>query len=131
MDSKEISQIINELGENREAYYNAVTPPIFQTSNFAVDTVAAFRETYDDGSPTFMYSRSSNPTVRILEKKLAALDGAEDSLVLNSGSGAIFVSVMANVKSGDHIVSVVHPYTWAQKLFDNILPRFNISEVGS
>lgn len=127
MDPKEVSQIINELGENREAYYNAVTPPIFQTSNFAVDTVAAFRKALEDESSYYIYTRSRNPTVRILEKKLAAMDGAEESLVLNSGSSAIFVAVFAEVQSGDHIVAVEHPYSWAQKLFDNILPRFNIS----
>jgi len=58
---------------------------------------------------------------------LAALDGAEDALVFNSGSSAIFASVFSNVKSGDHIVSVQKPYTWAYRLFENILPRFQVS----
>jgi cystathionine beta-lyase/cystathionine gamma-synthase len=67
-----------------------------------------------------------NPTVDILRKKLAALDGAEDCLVFNSGAAAIFAGVFANVRSGDHIVSVNAPYTWAQRMFDVILPRFNV-----
>jgi cystathionine beta-lyase/cystathionine gamma-synthase len=62
-----------------------------------------------------------------LRKKLAALDAAEDSLVLNSGASAIFAAVFANVKSGDHIVSVNKPYTWAKKMFDNVLPRFGVT----
>jgi cystathionine beta-lyase/cystathionine gamma-synthase len=62
-----------------------------------------------------------------LRKKLAALDEAEDCLVFNSGASAIFASVLANVKSGDHIVSVRQPYTWAQRTFDVILPRFNVT----
>jgi cystathionine beta-lyase/cystathionine gamma-synthase len=61
-----------------------------------------------------------------LRKKLAALDGAEDCLVFNSGAAAIFAGVLANVKAGDHIVSVQSPYTWAQKMFDEILPRFGV-----
>ncbi len=50
----------------------------------------------------------------------------EDALVFNSGSSAIYAAIMANIKSGDHIISVNKPYTWAQRLFDNILPRFNV-----
>lgn len=127
MDPKSVSKIINDLGENRSEYYNAVTPPIFQTSNFAFDTVDDFRKGLEDESSTFLYSRGTNPTLKILAQKLAALDGAEECLVLNSGAGAVFVSILANVKSGDHIISVQKPYTWAQKMFDNVLPRFNIT----
>ncbi|RYG01395.1 MAG: aminotransferase class V-fold PLP-dependent enzyme, partial [Chitinophagaceae bacterium] len=57
----------------------------------------------------------------------AALDGAEDCLVFNSGASAIFASVFSNVKTGDHIVSVNKPYSWAQKLFDFTLPRFGVT----
>jgi cystathionine beta-lyase/cystathionine gamma-synthase len=81
----------------------------------------------EDESSTWLYSRGNNPTVDILRQKLAALDGAEDCLVFNSGAAAIFAGVLANVKSGDHIVSVRSPYTWAQRMFDVILPRFNVS----
>jgi cystathionine beta-lyase/cystathionine gamma-synthase len=74
-----------------------------------------------------LYSRGLNPTVDILRKKLAALDGAEDCLVFNNGAAAIFAGIFANIKSGDHIVSVKAPYTWVQRMFDVILPRFGIS----
>ena len=127
MDAKEISYIINELGEDREDYFNAVAPPIMQTSNFAFKTVENFRNALQNEGTTYLYSRATNPTLKILSQKLAALDGAEDCLVFNSGAGTVFTSVLANVKSGDHIVSVAKPYTWAQKMFDNVLPRFNVS----
>ena len=58
---------------------------------------------------------------------MAALDGAEDALILNSGASAIYCAVMSNVQAGDHIISVRKPYTWAWKLFDNILPRYGVS----
>src|SRR6185437_11090184 len=102
-------------------------PPIIQTSNFAFKKVDDLRKAFADESSTYLYSRGNNPTVTILSKKLAALDAAEDCLVFNSGAAAIFASVLANVKSGDHIVSVNKPYTWAQKMFNEILPRFNVS----
>jgi cystathionine beta-lyase/cystathionine gamma-synthase len=123
----DLSYILNELGEDREAYFNAVAPPIIQTSNFAFNKVNDLRKAFADEASTFLYSRGNNPTVSILSKKLAALDGAEDCLVFNSGAGAIFAAVFANVKSGDHIISVYKPYSWAQKLFNEMLPRFNIA----
>ncbi|MBC7423454.1 MAG: aminotransferase class I/II-fold pyridoxal phosphate-dependent enzyme [Ferruginibacter sp.] len=123
----DISYIINELAEDRENYYNAVSPPIMQSSNFAFGTVDEMRKAFADEYATYLYSRGLNPTVDILRKKLAALDNAEDCLVFNSGAAAIFAAVLANVKAGDHIVSVNKPYTWAQKMFNNILPRFGVT----
>jgi cystathionine beta-lyase/cystathionine gamma-synthase len=123
----DISYIINELGEDRENYFNAVAPPIMQSSNFVFDTVDAMRNAFADEYSGYLYSRGLNPTVDILRKKLAALDAAEDCLVFNSGAAAIFAAVLANVKAGDHIVSVQKPYTWAQKLFNEILPKFAVT----
>lgn len=123
----DLSYILNELGEDRENYFNAIAPPIVQTSNFAFRTVDSMRKALADEYSAFLYSRGNNPTSDILCKKLAALEGSEDCLVFNSGAAAIFASVFANVKSGDHIVSVDKPYAWAQKMFNDILPRFGIS----
>jgi cystathionine beta-lyase/cystathionine gamma-synthase len=123
----DLSYIINEFAEDRDEYFRAVAPPIIQTSNFAFKKVADLRKSFEDEYTTWLYSRGLNPTVEILRKKLAALDGAEDCLVFNSGAAAIFAAVLANVKSGDHIVSVSNPYTWARKMFDVILPRFGVS----
>lgn len=123
----DISQIINELGEDRDHYFNAIAPPIIQTSNFAFKNVAALSKAFEDEMGGYLYSRGLNPTVDILRKKLAALDGAEDCLVFNNGAAAIFAGIFANIKSGDHIVSVKAPYTWVQRMFDVILLRFNVS----
>ena len=123
----DISYIINELGEDRENYFNAVAPPIMQTSNFVFEKVDGMRHAFEDEYSTYLYSRGKNPTVDILAKKLAALDDAEDCLVFNSGAAAIFAAVLANVKAGDHIISVNNPYTWAKKMFTEILPKFNVT----
>lgn len=123
----DLSYILNELGEEREDYFRAISPPIMQTSNFAFKKVDDLRKSFEDEYSTWLYSRGLNPTVEILRKKLAALDEAEDCLVFNSGAASIFAAVLANVKSGDHIISVRNPYTWAQKMFNDILPRFKVS----
>jgi cystathionine beta-lyase/cystathionine gamma-synthase len=106
-----LSQILNELGEDREFYFQAISPPIAQTSNFAFKKVDELTKAFEDEMGGYLYSRGLNPTVEILRKKLAALDGAEDCLVFNSGAAAIFAGVLANVKAGDHIVSVEKPYS--------------------
>lgn len=123
----DISYILNELGEERDHYFNAIAPPIVQTSNFAFRKVDDMGKAFEDEMSGYLYSRGINPTVDILRVKLAALDGAEDALVFNSGAAAIFAAVLANVKAGDHIISVKQPYTWAQRTFDVILPRFGVS----
>jgi cystathionine beta-lyase/cystathionine gamma-synthase len=123
----DISYILNELAEDRENYFNAVSPPIIQTSNFVFNTVAEMRSAFADEYSTYLYSRGRNPTVDILKQKLAALDGAEDCLVFNNGAAATFAGVLANVKSGDHIVCVDKPYTWTQKMCNDILPRFGVT----
>lgn len=123
----DISQIINEVGEDREHYFNAVAPPIMQTSNFTFKKVADLHQAFENEMGGYLYSRGLNPTVDILRKKLAALDGAEDCLVFNNGAAAIFAGIFTNIKSGDHIVSVAKPYTWVQRMFDVILPRFDVS----
>ena len=122
----DISYILNELGEERENYFNAVSPPIIQTSNFAFKTVSDFRQALAEEYDALLYSRGQNPTLNILRQKLAALDGAEDALVFSSGIAAVSVPILALLKQGDHVVSVENPYSWTIKLFNNFLPKFGI-----
>ncbi len=122
----DLSYIINELGETRADYFNAVAPPIMQTSNFAFRNVRDFRKGLADEYDAWIYSRGNNPTVDILRQKLAALDGAEDALVFGSGIAAVVTPIFANLAQGDHIVSVARPYSWTVRLFEKILPRFGM-----
>jgi cystathionine beta-lyase/cystathionine gamma-synthase len=123
----ELSYILNELGEERENYFNAIAPPIIQTSNFAFKTVADLRVALSDEFEATLYSRGHNPTLNILRKKLAALDNAEDALVFSSGVAAISIPILALLKQGDHIISVENPYSWTIKLFKDFLPKFGIT----
>ncbi|HMG08345.1 MAG TPA: PLP-dependent aspartate aminotransferase family protein [Mucilaginibacter sp.] len=123
----ELSFILNELGEERENYFNAVSPPIIQSSNFTFKTVTDLRQAMADEFDTNLYSRGQNPTLSILRKKLAALDGAGDALVFSSGIGAISVPLLSLLQTGDHIIAVENPYSWTIKLFKEFLPKFNIT----
>ncbi|MBK8492678.1 MAG: aminotransferase class I/II-fold pyridoxal phosphate-dependent enzyme [Saprospirales bacterium] len=122
-----LSEILNHLGEERDNYFDAVAPPIIQTSNFAFRTLDEFRHAISDELESHIYSRGNNPTVEILRKKLAALEGAEDALVFSSGAGAISTAVIGNVKAGDHVVCVQNPYSWTKTLLMKLLPRFGVT----
>lgn len=115
------------MGEEREKYFNAVSPPVIQSSNFAFKTVDELRASFSNEMQQPIYTRGNNPTVEILRKKIAALAGAEDALVFSSGVAAIAAAVMANVVQGDHVVCVANPYSWTDKLFNNYLPRFGVA----
>ena len=123
----DLSEILFHLGEERENYYNAVSTPVIQSSNFVFKDLDVFREMLKNELTGRIYTRGNNPTVEILRKKLAALEGAEDSLVLASGVAAVAAAVIGNVKTGDHIVSVDMPYSWTVALMKKFLPRFGVT----
>ncbi|GAB3197823.1 cystathionine beta-lyase/cystathionine gamma-synthase [Pontibacter aydingkolensis] len=122
----ELSYILNELGEDRELYFNAVAPPILQTSNFAASTVADLRRMLQNEAEAHLYTRGNNPTVTILEKKIAALEGAEHAIAFGSGIAAVSAAILSQVSAGDHIVSVKKPYFWTNALMNKFLPRFGV-----
>lgn len=122
----DLSYIINHLGEERENYFRAAAPPIMQASNFAFPSVEEMRNSLAHEMDVPFYTRGANPTVAILRKKIAALEGAEECLIFSSGSAAIAAGVMSSVKAGDHIVCVAKPYSWTNKLLHNLLSRFGV-----
>jgi len=126
-DETNISFIINVLGENDFDTVSPVTPPLWQTSNFYFKTVNQFKEAITNEKENLIYSRGNNPTVNLLCRKLAALEGAEEALAFASGMAAISAAILANIKTGDHVVCVKNPYSWTNTLLNtNILPKFGI-----
>ena len=107
--------------------YGAVAPPIYQTGNFCFPDVATMRASLAQEMDVPFYTRGNNPTVGILRKKLAALEGAEEALVFGSGSAAVAAAVMSGLSAGDHVVCVQKPYSWTGKLLKNILGRFGVT----
>jgi cystathionine beta-lyase/cystathionine gamma-synthase len=123
----DISFILNELGEDRENYFNATTPPLIQSSNFVFRNVSQMREALKNESSVPFYTRGCNPTIEMLNKKMAALENAEAALSFASGSAAVAAAIMANVQTGDHIVCVQKPYSWTYKLLTVLLARFGVT----
>jgi len=120
------SEILGQLGEERAEYFNAVSPPIVQSSNFAFSSVAEMRKALQDEFGTPFYTRGYNPTIALLRQKLAALEGCEDALVCGSGSAAVSIAVMGFLQAGDHVICVQKPYSWTYKLLNGLLRRFGV-----
>ncbi len=123
---KNLTEILTHLGEDHKKYFNAVSPPVIQSSNFIFDTVQELKDAISDELNHHIYTRGNNPTVDILRKKVAALESAEDALITSSGAAAIAASVMSQVKAGDHVICVNKPYSWTYKLLSNLLTRFGV-----
>ncbi|MBK7427072.1 MAG: aminotransferase class I/II-fold pyridoxal phosphate-dependent enzyme [Saprospiraceae bacterium] len=123
----ELDDILYHLGENHDDWYQAIAPPIYQTSNFRFKTVADFREKAKDEFKNHVYTRGNNPTVAILRKKVAALEKTEDCLVFSSGSAAVAAAILSRVSQGDHIICVDKPYTWTRKLLNDWVSRMGVN----
>ncbi len=123
----DLSYILNHLGEERARYDGAVAPPLVQSSIFAFPTVAAMREGFRDEYAEHLYTRGNNPTIAILRRKIAALEGAEDCLAFGSGAAAVAAGVVACVKAGDHVVCVAKPYSWTRGLLRDLLAKFGVT----
>ena len=123
----ELSDILYHLGEDRENYFNAVSTPVIQSSNFVFKDLNVFRQMLSNELTGHIYTRGNNPTVEILRKKIAALENAEDALITASGAAAVAAAVIGNVKAGDHIVCVKSPYSWTIALTQKFLPRFGVT----
>jgi len=123
----DLDWILNHLGEDRERYFGAVAPPVVQSSIFAFPSVEAMRGGFRDEAGRHVYTRGNNPTVEILRRKVAALEGAEDCLMFASGAAAIAAGVVACVAGGDHVVCVARPYSWTRALLRDLLARFGVA----
>lgn len=106
--------------------YDAVVPPIAQTSLFTFNDYDEMIASYRGEKVRPIYTRGLNPTVRMFEEMLAKLEAAEDALGFASGMSAISSAVLSFVEPGDRIVAVRHVYPDAFRLFGTILQRMKI-----
>lgn len=124
--SMDLSYILNHLGEDRARYFDAVIPPIVQSAIFAHPDVATMRRRMADEFAEHVYTRGLNPTVEIVARKLAALEGGESCLMFASGAAAVAAGVIASVSAGDEVLCVDKPYAWTSQLLRRLLNRFGV-----
>jgi cystathionine gamma-lyase len=124
--------ICTHYGEEEldDKYHNAVIPPIAATSLHVFKDVESYLDYFSSGGvkskDQYSYGRVSNPTVALLEKKLAALERADGALCFGSGMAAITSAIMHCVKPGGHIISINNVYGVTKNFFDNKLKKWGV-----
>ena len=101
--------------------------PIFPTSSFVFANAAEAAARFSGAVPGNIYSRFTNPTVRMFQERLAALEGGAACIATSSGMAAILATCMTLLKSGDHIVSASGVFGTTLSLFNQYLSKFGVA----
>ncbi len=100
--------------------------PIHQTTSYMLDSAEKAARLFDLDEVGHLYSRISNPTTEVLEKRLAMMEGGSGALVVASGQAAISTAVLNIAQKGQNIVSSSHLYGGTHHLFEDTLKRMGI-----
>lgn len=111
-------------GHKPDPATGALASPIYQTATFAAKTVEHFEELCQTWG--YVYSRECNPNLSELETKLSMLEGGENAIVSASGMGAIASTVLALVKSGDHVICSDGTFSHTKILMGELLTKFGV-----
>ncbi len=111
----------------RRSQYGEVSEAIFLTQGFVYDTAEAAEARFiKAGEDEFIYARYGNPTVRMFEDRIAALEGCEDAFATASGMAAVNAALMALLKAGDHVVSSRALFGSCLYILEEVLTRFGV-----
>lgn len=108
----------SEMGETSEA--------LFLTSGYSYDDAATVAARFAGEQPGMTYSRLQNPTVAMLEERIAMLEGAEACRAQASGMAAMTAALLCQLSAGDHIVAAKAAFGSCRWLVDSLLPRFGV-----
>ncbi len=114
------------FAEQRERDLGAAAPPLYQNSTFTFPDCETFAKFREADFPRYVYSRVSNPTTDLLQKKIAELEGGEACRAFASGMAAISSAILSCAKTGDHVITVETVYWPTRTLLSDYLPRFGI-----
>lgn len=107
--------------------HGALCTPIYQSSTFVFDDCRQGADRFLGEEEGFIYTRLGNPTTRLLERKVAAMEKTEDCVVFSSGMGAISGTLLTFLSQGDHVLSDPVLYGCTFSLFTHVMPRFGIT----
>lgn len=100
--------------------------PLYLTSSFVFEDAEQARALFADEIEGNIYSRFSNPNVNEFVQKMTLLEGTEDGFGTATGMAAVFASIMAFVKSGDHILASSALFSSSMRIFSEFLPKWGI-----
>ena len=109
----------SQFGETSEA--------LFLTQGYVYESMEAAEARFKGEAPGFLYSRFSNPTIAMFERRMAELEGAESARATGSGMSAVTFAIMGQVKAGDHIVAAKAMFGSCRYVVEEMMPRFGVS----
>lgn len=113
--------------QHERSHNNEHSVPVYLTSSFVFDTAEDMRAAFADESDAFIYSRYTNPNTDEFVSKMCLLEGAEAGVASASGMAAIYTSLAALLKSGDHVISCSSVFGATHTIFTKYFPKWNIS----
>jgi O-succinylhomoserine sulfhydrylase len=113
-------------GGTQRSSFGETSEAIFLNSGFCYDSAETAESRFNGENPGYVYSRYCNPTLAMLEERLALLEGAEACCVVASGMAAVFASIMCKIKPGDHFIASRVLFGSCYYIATEILPRFGV-----
>ena len=124
-DAWQLDTLMVRAGNTR-SQFNEHSEAMYLTSSFVFDSAAQAAARFAGSEPGNVYARFTNPTVTMMQDRLAALEGGERCVATASGMSAILATVMAHMQAGQHVVASTGLFGATQQLFGNILSKFGI-----
>lgn len=111
----------------RRSQYGELSEALFLTQSFVYPSAEVAERRFIQSEPDeFIYARYGNPTVRMFEERIAALEGAEDAFATASGMAAVHGALFSALKAGDHMVSAKALFGSCLYIVETLLPRFGV-----
>lgn len=125
---KKINTILCHYGEESAKKFGSVIPPIYQNSLFTFEKWKDLVEAFSNPDDNYIYSRGNNPSVEVVENKIAKICKGEKARLFSSGMGAISSVIMHCLNNGDHIIIAKNIYSTTSNFIKNYLTlKFNIT----
>jgi cystathionine gamma-synthase len=113
-------------GEDRQKTCHSITDPIFVASTYTFADTQSVINYIEQKQPREEYGRYGNPSERVLERKIAALEGGEAALVFSSGMSALVVLLLSKLNAGDEVVFFDECYHRSREFCSKHLSRFGV-----
>lgn len=124
--SKHIETKAIHAGRINDEQFGSLATPLYQTSTFVFENAEQGANRFAGEEDGYIYSRLGNPTTRQLEQRVAAMEGMEDAAATATGMGAVSGALLANLQSGDHLVSSKAVYGCSFALMSHQLTKWGI-----